>query len=104
MKDRLEKQFWISPKGDPEYLEEDIDPISVHFEIAKKFYPEERYPEDRLMAQGWIKVGSTSYLGASLIHSEPTQSQLDTLFDLGLWGRLQIKRGSRYTQWSETDL
>lgn len=101
-KKRLETQYFICPKGRVVKYKGDLDVMditSVHYEIAASIYPDHLRPQDRLMREGWILVGSSVYY-VPIIHKDPTQKQIDTLFELGLLERLEIlTHGGHYEKY-----
>lgn len=106
--ERVDNEYWIDAKGrvvkykgpKPEIIDEgtpyafeDDQIVSLHYEIAKAEFPDLEYPDDYVEKKlGWIKVGCFAY-GCPIIRKEPTQKQIDTLFDLGLLDKLQVDRG-----------
>ena len=64
------------------YKGDDPEPISKHHEIAQLILPDSKKPLDVLMNQGWIILGSIFKSPYSA--KEPTQSQVNTLFDLNI--------------------
>ena len=85
-KEKEKTHFWINTYGECVYFsnyDSEIGYPSFHYEIACREFPNEKDPEDKLMDLGWIKVGSVVYHVPYSI-KEPTQAQIDTLFDLKL--------------------
>ena len=79
--DRVNEEYFIDPfgkiykyKGDDD-LEEII---SLHYEIAAEIYPNEKYPDDKLMKLGWLQIGSSCY-NSPIMHKLPTQAQINTM-------------------------
>ena len=64
------------------YTGEDSTPISKHNEIAQTILPKANKPLDTLMNQGWVIIGS--HFKAPYSAKEPTQSQINTLFDCNI--------------------
>lgn len=99
--DRIDKQYFISPTGRVvKYKGDDSeDFISLHYAIAEKVVGgDEKYPDDVLMERGWILVGSSVY-HFPYCYIEPTQKQIDALFDLGLLGMLRIRVGNGFEKY-----
>ena len=61
----------------------------------------QRHPKDFAMKQGWVMVGSRVYSEPIMQH-EPTQAQIDTLYDLGLYRRLNILEGDFYINYAKS--
>jgi hypothetical protein len=67
--------------------------------LAKKYYPNERFPESALLRKGWIKVidswnGKDRQHG-QFVYSETgyiTQKAADKLYDLGLYDKPEVKK------------
>lgn len=64
------------------YKGKDPFPISKHNEIAQTILPKANKPLDILMNQGWVIIGS--HFKAPYSAKEPTQSQINTLFDINI--------------------
>jgi len=91
---RIKDQYYIDRYGKCHYYTgDDIENVtSVHYQIAHKIYPKDKYPEDNLKKLGWITIGSTSYHNP-VIYKEPSQSQINKLENLGILEDLLIKDG-----------
>lgn len=76
------KQVLINRQGRIIEWDGDEDVVSIHSEIAQKILPHEINPLDVLIKRGWIVVGSRFSKPYSKLR--PNQSQIDTLFDLGV--------------------
>ena len=98
--ERVQTQYWIDRNGTIHrykgLLEESI--TSMHYQIAHSFFPNETYPEDHCMKKGWVKMGSVVYV-IPIMHKEPNQRQIDTLYDLGQLDRLHIEDNGIYRKW-----
>lgn len=96
-KERIDQEYWIDRQGKIHKYTGDLnaDIISMHSEIAHRFYPESNRPKDILMNLGWVMIGSVVYT-IPIIHKKPTQSQLNTLNDLGLYKRLHFLHNGSY--------
>ena len=55
---------------------------STYYAIAKTIYPNSEYPEDILYNLNWVVMGSTAG-NSKRIKSEPSQSQINALYELG---------------------
>jgi hypothetical protein len=95
---RLTSQFWIDRGGRSHYYEGDGRTVSVHYDIAKRLRPEDDFPVDTLTDLGWIRTNVIKY-NAPIIHKEPSQAQINALFDLGLYYDLLILNGGRYVNY-----
>lgn len=74
-----ETEIWIDLDGKVHKNEiYTPDLVSHHAEYAKQLYPDMDFPEDYLMRLGWIRVSVISGICSG---KEPTQAQLNTLFD-----------------------
>jgi hypothetical protein len=86
LKERRDTEYWIDVEGNVHKwkfsLRELDDYVSTHFAIAKTLYPQSDYPEDILYNLNWIAIGSAAY--GKRIKYEPTQAQINTMFDLGI--------------------
>lgn len=102
-KARVKKEYWIDRQGKIHLFKGDLtkEYPSFHSEIASLLYPDSNRPTDILMDYGWIMVGSTVY-NNPIIHSEPSQAQMNKLHDLDLFQKLLILNKSRYVKYSET--
>ena len=85
-KERRQKQYWIDRLGEIHKFEGDLslEYTSLHNEIAAQFYPESNRPTDILMDLGWVMVGSVVH-PRPIIHKEPSQAQINKLFELDLY-------------------
>jgi hypothetical protein len=92
---RVDSEFYIDPDGRiiKSTLEEAKDWISLHLGIAERLYPDVEHADDYLFEMGWISIGSAAY--GIRIKSEPTQSQIDTLYELG-YRRIRDSFGIMY--------
>lgn len=94
--ERKKYQFYVDRSGRVYKFKGNCEEFtSVHYEIAKKIYPDLEFPEDKLMNEGWILCGSSVY-NSPIIHQKPSQAQLDKLFDLGLLDRLCFLHNGSY--------
>ena len=86
LKERRDTEYYIDTEGNVHKWKRTLNELSyytsTHYAIAKTFYPESDYPEDILYNLNWIAIGSAASIG-NRIKSEPTQAQINTLFDLG---------------------
>lgn len=88
MAERVDAEFWIAPNGKTHKYkptEDETDPFSVnslHESIARSLFPSIPRPGDYMGKIGWIAFGVLGDL-APTCYKEPTQSQINTLFDLG---------------------
>lgn len=92
---RIENQYWIDRRGKIHKLSSNTDLTditSVHYEIARRIYPQVKYPEDVLSQLGWILVGSTIYHVAYISEKHPTQAQINTCDRLELDLHIKTKR------------
>lgn len=101
-KERKQKEYWIDRSGKIHKFKGDLgcEYASLHSEIASRFYPESNRPTDILMNLGWIMVGSTVY-SHPIIHKKPSQAQIDTLFELGLYKWLTFNHNGYYIKYDE---
>lgn len=76
----FENEIWIDTYGKIYRWtgDKELEIISAHYEIAHELYPDAEHPQDVLMKLGWIKVSCINGITA---FKEPTQSQLNTLWD-----------------------
>ena len=89
---------WISPEGDS-YSCSFTNHSKCAEMLAKKYYPNERFPESALLRKGWIKV-IDSWIGkdrqhGQFVYSETgyiTQKAADKLYDLGLYDKPEVKK------------
>ena len=97
----VDAQFFIDRRGRIHKYKGDMmeELISIHYEIADALFPGMGYPDDHLMKLGWVMVGSSVH-SMPIIHKEASQSQLDTLFDLGKLDRLTILDGNYYINYN----
>ncbi|MDE6833666.1 MAG: hypothetical protein K2J39_05400 [Ruminococcus sp.] len=97
---RNDKNFrlgWISPDGDT-YSCDYTGHQKCAFMIARKFFPYSEYPERTLGRAGWLKV-IDSWNGTQREHGQfiysmtgkITESQINTLFDLGLYNNPEVQ-------------
>lgn len=78
----LQNDIWVSPYGKIRRLKslEDLECYSIHEQIAKNFYPDEKYPADAMLKLGWIKVKVNE---KDIVQGkELTQAQENMIFDL----------------------
>ncbi|MDE6035398.1 MAG: hypothetical protein K2G36_05755 [Ruminococcus sp.] len=88
---------WISPEGDTYSCDYTGHQRCAEM-IARKFYPSAKYPERTLGRAGWIKI-IDSWDGIQREHGKfvysltgrITESQKNTLFDLGLYDNPEVK-------------
>lgn len=91
-KTRVEEQFWISRTGRILKYKGDLNKeiSSLHYEIAIKILPYSKNPEDLLLRQGCIKIGS--YVGGVVkFEKQPSQAQINTMDKLGFLHHLKLK-------------
>ena len=99
-KERVEKEYFIDTNGKIHKwkgsLKELHEYCSTHWLIASKIMGNEsRNVDDCLFNLGWIKVGSAC--GNFLqIKNEPTQAQINTLFDLD-YHHIMTDNGERFS-------
>ncbi len=100
MKKRVDTQFFIDRRGRIHKYKGDMmeEVVSIHYKIADVLYPGMDYPDDHLMKLGWVMMGSSVY-STPITHKKVSQSQLDTLFDLGKLDRLTILDCSHYVSY-----
>lgn len=98
---RNQSKYWIDTTGKCHKFKGNSDDIiSIHYQIAKKIYPESDNPDDVLMNLGWVMVGSSCY-HCPIIHKNPTQSQINTLNDLDLFDRLCFLHNGYYENYKK---
>ena len=76
---------------------------SFHHAIARQVLGDDFKgdPLDHLyITLGWVMVGSSVY-DCPIIDKEPSQAQIDMLFDLGLYDRLCIHKGDIYSKYKD---
>lgn len=91
------KLGWISPDGDT-YSCDYTSHAKAAIMIAKKFFPDTKYPERTLGRHGWLKV-IDSWNGTEREHGQfvysmkgkLTNRQINKLFDLGLYDNPEVK-------------
>jgi hypothetical protein len=99
VKKRQENEFYITPQGKIVKwwgsLEELDEWASTHSLIASKLLPQikDGRAGDALHKMGWISYGSPVY--GIRISCEPTQSQINILFDLG-YNQITDDVGKKY--------
>ncbi len=78
--EKVETEIWIDRNGKIHKWVDGDDPdiVSLHHEIAHKMFPKLEYPVEYLMKLGWVRVSS---IGGFISSKEPTQSQINALFD-----------------------
>jgi len=103
--ERREKEYLIDREGKMHKYQGDLSKAiySFHYAIAEQVLGEDfENPEDHLYQNlGWIMVGSSVY-NCAIIDKEPSQKQIDVLFDLGLYDRFCIHKGNQYPQYKDT--
>ena len=101
----VDKQFWIDPYGKTHKYVGDlsIDIISFHYEIAHNLFPDISNPCRYLENLGWILIGSTVY-HSPIINKRPTQSQINSLDQLGLLDKLCILDNGYYINYMENEI
>jgi len=101
-KERLNKQYWISPEGKVHKYTGDMDSgvTSFHSWIANSLYPNSNRPTDVLFKLGWVMVGSTVY-GNPICHKKPTNKQIRKLIKLDLFEFLLIQHNNLYMRYHE---
>ena len=86
LKERRDTEYWIDVDGKIHKwkgtLKELDNYLSTHHAIAKLIYSNNDYPEDILYNLNWIAIGSAAY--GKIIKSNPTQAQINAMFDLGI--------------------
>lgn len=94
---RRDTEFLLDRYGKVHKYEGDLNKtiISFHYEIAKNLYPDVPRADDYLRKLGWILVGSVVY-NCPICDRCPTQSQLNTLYRLGLLSKLIVSDGQYY--------
>lgn len=96
VKERIQKEYWINIDGKiiryKGSLRNADNYPSLHYEIAEQLYPNIEDPDDYLYNLGWISMGSAC---GRKISKEPSQAQINTLFDLG-FRRLREDNGTLY--------
>lgn len=103
--ERKKKEYWIDTSGNIHRFKGDLkgEYTSFHSEIARQIHPDSTRPGDILMNLGWIMVGSTVY-SCPIINKEPTQSQIDVLFDLDLYKYLLILDNNYYVNFKQKQI
>lgn len=94
----IQKQFFIDPNGKIKKwrwgLEAATEWVSLHAGIAERLCPDNiEHPTDYLHNLGWIAIGSSAY--GNRVKNEPTQAQINTLYDLG-YRRIRDDNGVLY--------
>lgn len=89
---RIDNEFWVAPDGRVVRLRVSDDPdwdiissiVSMHGAIAEQQFSNcIGYPEDYVRKLGWISVQLDNEYRAPHCYKESTQSQINTMFDLG---------------------
>jgi hypothetical protein len=95
---RINKEYYIDRYGKViKYkgsLSEEI--VSMHYRIAEQEFPNTPNPGDFVRKIGHILVGSVYQ--NPIIDIQPTQAQINKLFDLGLLDSLLVLNGERYVE------
>ena len=83
---RIDSEYLIDIQGRVHsYLwdmaELDTLPVSLHYEILSRLFPDIEYPGDYVYDLGWVFVGGATY---TRMKHEPNQAQINTLTDLGI--------------------
>jgi len=89
-KERKKTQFFIDRNGKKVTFQGNIkeEIISMHYEIAKKCFPNLEYPDDYITKElGWIMVGS-SVFNCPVTYKKPSEKQISTIKKLKLFDRL----------------
>lgn len=68
--------LWLDREDKPYYL------TSLHAEIGRQVLGDELHGSYTLQNEGWVVVGECGY-SFPFCKRKPTQSQIDTMFDLG---------------------
>ena len=107
VQERIEKQYFIDRKGICHKwkgtAKESKEYTSLHYGIAEQLFPDMDYPDDYLMKEGWVMMGSSCYT-QPVMHCMPTQAQIDTLFDLGRLDRLGILHDGWYLSMKDYEI
>lgn len=91
-KRRIDNEFWVAPDGRVVRLRVSGDPdwdvifsiVSMHGAIAEQQFSDcIGSPEDYARKLGWISVQLANEYRAPHCYKEPTQSQINTMFDFG---------------------
>lgn len=91
-KRRIDSEFWVDPTGRVVRLRVSDDPdwavissiVSMHGSIAEQQFSDcIGSPEDYARKLGWISVQLDNEYRAPHCYKEPTQSQINTMFDFG---------------------
>lgn len=91
-KRRIDSEFWVDPTGRVVRLRvsDDLDwavissIVSMHGSIAEQQFSDcIGSPEDYARKLGWISVQLDNEYRAPYCYKEPTQSQINTMFDFG---------------------
>jgi hypothetical protein len=97
VKERRDSEFWIDTEGRIRKWKGSLKELdnfcSTHYAIGIRLYPKLERPEDYLHELNWISIGSAAY--GRRIKSEPTQAQINTLFELGI-RRIRDSYGKLY--------
>lgn len=94
---RKQREYWIDRRGKIHKFQGDmtLNYTSIHYEIARRLYPESNRPTDILMELGWVLVGSTVY-SHPIMNKPPSQSQINKLDKLGLFRFLSVMNNGSY--------
>ena len=97
--ERKKKEFWIDTYGKIHKFKGDLSQeyTSLHAEIVYSLFPDKLRPEKYVDDLGWVKVASVVY-GVPICYREPTQAQMNTLFDLGLFEKLHIEKNGYFVK------
>lgn len=100
-KEKLRDQFFIDREGRSHKFKGNVENVvSIHYEIAKKIYPNADHPDDLLMDMGWILMGSSVY-SSPIIHKKPTNKQIAKLERLGMYDRLCFLHDRSYPNYAK---
>jgi hypothetical protein len=88
---KAKDQYYIDRSGRIHKYDGDLhgEIHSMHYEIAKKLYPNHDRPQDVLNKLGWVIIGSTVY-NNPIIYIKPSQAQINKLDRLGYLNQLLI--------------
>jgi hypothetical protein len=90
MNNRIDNEYLIDRRGRIiKYTGDANSTWSIHEAIALQLFPHLKDAYSHVAKLGWIIIGSDIYQGP-VAYNEPSQSQINTLFDLGQLERLTI--------------
>lgn len=98
--ERVDNEYWIDTEGHIHKFNGDLSEeyVSLHYVIVYNLFPNNPNPEKYVESIGWIKVGSTIYSGP-ITYVAPNESQINTLYDLGLLKKLEIENNGFFEKY-----